>query len=248
MSFLQRQKDSTFFLYFPHTAPHIPLCMAVRFRGLSKLGPYGDSVEDLDNGPWYLVSKGELRGRKGETYEGGMRAPFLARFPDRIPAGRTVQGMATTMDLLPTFARLTGAPYPGQPLDGVDIWPMLAGQSEEVEREVFLYFETWQMQCARMGRWKLHLSRYNTAAWMPAPPGGRLNLPLPRPELYDLEADSEEVYDVAADNPQVVAEIRQRVDRLLETFPAQVRDAWRDTMRLPVEDTPAGAPPALRTL
>ena len=113
LQFVERSKDSPFFLYMPHTFPHIPLAASPRFRGKSPLGLYGDVVEELDwsvgevlaklkqtgldnqtlvmfssdNGPWYQGSPGQLRGRKGSTYEGGVREPFLARFPGRIPRG-----------------------------------------------------------------------------------------------------------------------------------------------------------------
>jgi len=77
----------------------------------------------------------------------------------------------------------------------------------------------------------------------PDPPGGRMNLPLPRPELYDLESDPEESSDVAEDNPEIVAQIRARMEEMLLTFPENVIAAWRDTMRTPVEATESGALP-----
>ena len=80
----------------------------------------------------------------------------------------------------------------------------------------------------------------------PPPSGGRLNLPLPQPELYNLETDPEESYDVASDHPDVVAAIRARIDALLPTFPNEVRNAWQDTLNNPVGYTPPGALPSLR--
>ena len=62
-----------------------------------------------DNGPWYQGSAGKLQGRKGSTYEGGVREPFIARLPGTIPAGSVAEGIGSMMDLLPTFARLAGA-------------------------------------------------------------------------------------------------------------------------------------------
>jgi arylsulfatase A len=264
VSFIERSKDSPFFLYLPYTAPHIPLAPSAAFAGRSGFGDYGDVVQEMDwgvgeilkalqlngldadtlvlfssdNGPWWQGSQGRLRGRKGETYEGGMREPLLARWPGAIPAGRECAGMATTMDLLPTLARLTGAALPDKPLDGVDIWPLLSGQREEVEREAFLYFDSVYLQCARLGRWKLHVSRYNTRAWSPARAGGRGNLPLPALELYDVVRDPQESYDCAEARPEVVAEIRARIDRLIVSFPSGIVGAWRDTMNARVEDTP----------
>jgi arylsulfatase len=269
VDFINRSVDAPFFLYLPHTAPHLPLAASPRFAKASGLGAYADVVQELDwgvgqvfsalekngldsntlvlfssdNGPWYQGSQGRLRGRKGETYEGGMREPFLARFPGVIPSGIGCSGMATMMDLFPTLARRCGATLPGRDLDGVDIWPLLTGEQSEVDRDVFLYFDSVYLQCARMGRWKLHLSRYNTKAWSPLPSGGRVNLPLPRPELYDVVSDPQESYDCAEAHPDVVQQIRARVEQLINTFPYGIIDAWRYTQSLKVLDAPVDGLP-----
>jgi arylsulfatase A len=267
--FIERSKDKPFFLYMPHTYPHIPLGASPRFQGKSPLGLYGDVVSELDwsvgqvlsaldrtgaanntlvmfssdNGPWYEGSPGALRGRKGSTYEGGVREPFIARWPGRIPKGRVCRGVAGTIDILPTIAKLTGARLPAAPIDGIDIWPLLAGQSPSIEREALLYFDDWHLQCARWGKWKLHFARFNNMAFNPPPAGGRVNLPLHPPELYDLELDPAESYNVAPANPSIVAEIRQRVDRLRETFPDEVKQAWAKTQAIETQPIPAGALP-----
>jgi arylsulfatase A len=269
VDFINRSQGSPFFLYLAHTAPHLPLAASARFAGKSGLGEYADVVQELDwstgqvmaaltangldsntlvmfssdNGPWYQGSQGKLRGRKGETYEGGMREPFIARYPSVIPSGMGCTGLATTMDILPTIARLCGAQPPPNPLDGIDIWPILAGDRAEVERDVFLYFDSVYLQCARFGRWKLHMTRYNTKAWSPLPPGGRVNLPLPRPELYDVITDPQESYDCARSHPDVVADIRARVDRLIQTFPPGIVDAWQYTLSQKVVDAPVDGLP-----
>lgn len=269
VKFIERSKAGPFFLYMPHTFPHIPLAASPRFRGKSPLGLYGDVIEEIDwsvgevlaalrrngldsntlvmlssdNGPWYQGSPGALRGRKGSTYEGGMREPFIARFPGSIPKGRVCRGVAGTVDILPTVAKLTGAPLPKAPLDGIDIWPLLSGQKPALEREALLYFDGWNLQCARWHQWKLHFARFNTMAYNPAPQGGRVNLALRPPELYDLENDQEESYDLAAEHPDVVHEIQGRVERLLPTFPDEVKKAWADTQGRKTQNIPAGALP-----
>jgi arylsulfatase len=269
VDFINRSKDRPFFLYLAHTAPHLPLAASARFAGKSGLGVYADMVQEMDwstgqvmsalqdngldsntlvmfssdNGPWWQGSPGRLRGRKGDTYEGGMREPFLARFPGVIPSGIGCSGLATTMDLLPTVTRLSGATPGSSRLDGIDIWPLMTGEQWELEREVFLYFDSVYLQCARLGRWKLHLTRYNTRSWSPLPAGGRVNLPLPRPELYDVVTDPQESYDCAAAHPEIVAEIRARVDRLIPSFPAGIIDAWQYTMSQRVLDAPADGLP-----
>ncbi len=256
VKFIERSKDGPFFLYLPHTYPHIPLGASPRFRGKSPAGLYGDVIEEIDwsvgevlaalkkhgldndtlvlfssdNGPWYQGSPGRLRGRKGMTWEGGVREPFIARMPGRIPKGRVVSGVASTMDILPTLSRLCGAALPRNPPDGIDIWPMLSGAAGEIEREALLYFDNLYVQCARWGKWKLHVSRYNSVTYSPAPAGGRINFPLAQPELYDLVADPDESYDVAPENPKVVAEIRARIERLMAGFPEPVRNAYTETL------------------
>jgi arylsulfatase len=267
--FIERSKTGPFFLYMPHTFPHIPLAASPRFRGKSAQGLYGDAVEEVDwsvgevlsavkkhgldndtivmfssdNGPWFQGSPGRLRGRKGSTYEGGVREPLIARFPGRIPMG-VCRAVAGTVDILPTVARLCDAPLPAKPLDGIDIWPLLSGQKQQIEREALLYFDQWNLQCARWGKWKLHFARYNMIAQSAVPAGGRVNLVLPSPELYDLENDPDEGYDIAPENPKVVAEIQGRVERLLAGFPDEVKKAWAETRaRRSAPNTPIGAVP-----
>lgn len=268
-----RPPDSPFFLYLPYSAPHIPLAPSARFHGSTKLGKYADVVAELDwgvgqvlqalkdngidqntlvmfssdHGPWYQGSAGNLRGRKAETWEGGMRVPFIARHPGVIQGGGVCTGVATALDILPTFARLANAPQPANRLDGVDIWPLLSGQQANVDRDVFLYFDGWNLQCARWGKWKLHVARNNTPAWSPTPPAGGMNLPLPSPELYDLEADPCEASDCSDDNPDIAAQIKGRIAQLLPTFPVEVQAAWHYTLSLRAGYVPSGALPVLQT-
>jgi len=261
VNFIRRAKDRPFFLYLAHTAPHVPLVVSSRFRGKSRAGIYGDIVEELDwgvgqvlaeldesglaentlvlftsdNGPWFQGSAGRLRGRKGDTFEGGLRVPLLARWKGRIPAGVVANGFASLLDMLPTLAAVAGAPLPAARLDGVNIWPMMSGEVQEVERPLFLYFDSYNLQCARMGRWKLHLSRYNTPAFTAEPKVGRFNLRLVYPELYDLDVDPGESTDESSDNPEIVERIRAVVEReMLPTFPLEVQSAWTATQMRPV--------------
>jgi arylsulfatase A len=268
--FIEASKDSPFFLYLPHTFPHIPLAASPRFRGKSSEGLYGDVVEELDwsvgellqalqrhrldqntlvmfssdNGPWYQGSPGKLRGRKNTTYEGGVREPFIARWPGRIPKGRVSDALASMMDVFPTVARLCGGALPAKPLDGIDMWPLLSGEKQSIDRAPLLYFDNWDLQCARWMNWKLHVARHNTAAYTPAPAGGRHNFILPRPELYNLATDPDESYDVAAENPQIVAQIQTKIAEMMKSFPAEVQQAYADSQKRKADPAvPAGAYP-----
>lgn len=269
VEFIQRQEDAPFFLYVAHTAPHIPLAPSEQFRGKSGMGEYGDVVMELDwstgeilsalaakgidentlvvftsdNGPWYQGSAGRLQGRKGSTYEGGVREPFIARFPGRIPAGATAGGIASAMDLMPTFARLAGASVPASTVDGIDIWEMLTGEKAYLDRDPLLFFDRWDIQCVRWGPWKLHLSRYNSHAWTVDPPGGRFNLPLRKPELYHIDDDPTESYDRAPQQAKLVADLKKKVEDMVQLLPDEARRSWRDMQSQRVQDTPVGALP-----
>jgi arylsulfatase A len=268
--FIASSKGSPFCLYMPHTYPHIPLGASKRFRGKSAEGLYGDVVAEVDwsvgevmqalkqngldrntlvmfssdNGPWYLGSPGKLRGRKNTTYEGGIREPFIARWPGKLPAGRVCNGLASMMDIFPTVAKVCGGAMPAKPLDGIDIWPLLHGDTQSIDRAPLLYFDNWDLQCARWMNWKLHVARHNTGAYMPAPQGGRHSYTLAKPELYNLANDPDESYDVATDNPQIVAQIQDKITAMLPGFPEPVQKAWAEQqLRKGNPNTPAGAYP-----
>jgi arylsulfatase len=265
--FIDDSAGQPFFLYFPHTYPHIPLGASKAFRGKSPYGIYGDVLAELDwsvgeimkrlrqhgqdrntlflfssdNGPWFQGSPGHLRGRKGMTWEGGVRVPLLAWLPGRIPKGRVCHSLVSTMDVVPTVCALTGAGKPSRPLDGIDITPLLTGVRTELERDLLLYFDDVNLQCARLGKWKLHISRYNNVTYSPAPAGGRKNIRLARPELYDVVRDPDESFDVAEENPEIVKKMLGRMDELMAGFPAEIRERYDAMKTGPASPSAAGA-------
>lgn len=268
--FVHESKNGPFFLYMPHTFPHIPLGASREFRGKSNEGLYGDAIMEIDwsvgqvlraikdngldsntlvmlssdNGPWYQGSPGKLRGRKDTTYEGGVREPFIARWPLRIPRGKVCNTVCSTMDVFPTVAGLCGAKPPEKPLDGLDIWPILSGQRLQMNRDPLLYFNSWDLQCARWGDWKLHVARHNTAAYVPGPPGGVHNYVLLRPELYNLATDPDESYDIAPTHQDIVERMQTRIAGMIKTFPEPVQRAYAESKTRAVDPaTPVGAWP-----
>ena len=148
-----------------------------------------------DNGPWLPYkeqggSAGSLAGGKGGNLEGGQRVPFVARYPDRIPAGLVQREVATTMDLLPTIAGLAGVTLDrDRPIDGHDIMPLLEGvEGVESPTASFIYYTSrGDLAGIRRGRWKLLLE-----------PG----------TLHDVESDVSEQWNRADRHPDVVAELR----------------------------------------
>lgn len=146
-----------------------------------------------DNGP--AVGKaGALRGKKGSTFEGGMREPTVMRWPTKIAGGQTNDELITAMDLLPTFAKLAGAKIPSdRVLDGKDIWPVLAESAKSPHR-AFFYHKVNELQAVRSGKWKLHVS------------GGRPTA------LYNLENDIGEKLNVISDNADTTSRLLNHID------------------------------------
>ena len=271
VQFIEEAKKSPFFLYLPHSMPHIPQGASARFRGKSEQGLYGDVVREIDwsvgeilaavkkqgldsntlvmfssdHGPWYQGSPGRLRGRKGSTYEGGMRVAFYARMPGRLPAGRVYDGLMSSMDIFPTVAKLCEAKLPEKKLDGVDAWPLLTGKTPNLERDGILYFMSKNLQCVRHGRWKLRAANFNSPIYMPPPKDGRMNIALSHAELYDLETDQDESYDVAPEHPEMVKEMQARLERMMTDFPESIRQAWEETKARHDAEQRSAAPPRL---
>lgn len=164
-----------------------------------------------------LRSSGGLRGVKGEMYEGGIRIPFIVRWPGRIRPGTTSDTPIFTPDVLPTLAELAGV-TPAVPanIDGVSLVPELLGRGR-LPRERFLYWE-WngahfanyepKFQAVRQGDWKL-LRHQLDGPW----------------ELYDLGRDRAETRNVAADHPQTVQRLAAWITAHREPHLPQVEPA-----------------------
>ncbi|MCX6560437.1 MAG: sulfatase-like hydrolase/transferase [Candidatus Aminicenantes bacterium] len=175
-----------------------------------------------DNGPWLNFgtssgSAGPLREGKGTMWEGGARVPCLMRWPGRIPAGRTISLIASTIDILPTLAEIVGAPLPPQPIDGVSLVPILAGDEKAVPRDHFFFYYGRELQAVRQGRWKLHFPHVYRSYRGVDP--GQNGFPGPYAqgktglELYDLESDIGETTDVAASHPDVVKDLQALAEK-----------------------------------
>lgn len=174
-----------------------------------------------DNGPWlsygnHAGSAGGLREGKGTTFEGGVRVPFIVRWPGHLPAGATCRQPAATMDLLPTLTKLIGAELPeDRVIDGRDIWPLVtAAAGATSPHDALFFYWAGELQAVRSGKWKLHLPHSYV---QPNPPGtGGQPGPIARPRielsLYDLEQDSGETNNLAAAHPDVV----KRLEALAE--------------------------------
>lgn len=221
-----------FFLYVPHTFPHIPLHVSDDRLGRSRGGLYGDVVEELDwsvgevlaalartgldestlvlvtsdNGPWFQGSSGGTRGRKLDVFEGGMRVPLLARWTGRIEPGVVIDEPVIGLDVLPTVLEVTGiAPPADRKLDGRSLVRLLT-TLEPGERELY-FFQLGVLRAVRSGRFKYFDRRRiffgNPMNWPWGPMKSR------GPWLFDLAGDPAESYDVSDKHPEEAARLRK---------------------------------------
>jgi len=170
-----------------------------------------------DNGPWASKGKaggvsGPLRGSKGCTLEGGVREPTIAWWPGRIAAGKASDGIGGTTDVLPTFVSLAGGKVQTDvQIDGVDLSPLLLGQTEQSPRSEWYYYQGTQLKAVRSGPWKLAIAPQSLGMGIKERPedlrqAGR---------LYNLDEETGEVTNVAADNPKVVERLTKLADVMI---------------------------------
>lgn len=244
ISFIEDNQEDPFFIYLPHTFPHLPLFASPDFRGKSANGRYGDSIEEIDWSTGQILdcldrlklsektlvvftsdngsngrnggSNRPLAGAKGSTMEGGMRVPMIVRWPGQIRAGTISTELATMMDLLPTFCALTGAPLPPKRIDGFDISEILLGKEDaKSQYEALYYYRRRQLQAIRYGDWKYHLPLKATHPnWTTAKQVG----PGRSGKLVNLKSDLQEKTDVTAANPDVVKRMQELLKNAVMTL------------------------------
>ena len=171
-----------------------------------------------DNGPWlnfgnHAGTTGGLREGKGSIWEGGQRVPCIMRWPGIIPAGEICSKLASSIDILPTLAEITGARLPEKKIDGVSILPLMRGEKTSSPRHDFLYyFDENSLKAVQRDYWKLvlpHKGRTyrNMKPGVDGWPGKTGIETIESAQLYDLRRDPGEWYDVAAFYPEKVKEL-----------------------------------------
>ena len=196
--------------YFPHPNPRA--CYAAMVTRMDRsVGQIMALIKELglddntlviftsDNSPTFnggtdsafFESAKPLRGLKASVYEGGIRVPYIARWPGRIKAGSTSEHVSAFWDFLPTCCELIGREPPAD-IDGISILPALLGQPARQKEHEYLYWELSGQQAIRMGKWKALRLR-----------------PDRKIELYDLDKDVGESHDLAQENLELLAKISE---------------------------------------
>lgn len=177
-----------------------------------------------DNGPWlnfgnHAGTTGGLREGKGTSWEGGQRVPCLMRWPGVITAGDICSKLASSIDILPTLAAITGAGLPEKKIDGVSLLPLMLGDKDAVpRREFYYYYQQNTLEAVQRDCWKLVLPHKGISYVGVAPgndgwPGKTISVEITQHELYDLRRDPGENYNVADFYPEIVKELKTLADK-----------------------------------
>ena len=236
VKFIRSRKDRPFFLYMPHTFPHVPLFASPEFKGRSRAGIYGDAVEELDwsvgqvldtlrqeglaentlvfftsdNGPWLIM--GDQGGSAGLLKDGkGSTWEGGMRVPGIAwMPGRIKPGvtreLAGTMDLLPTCLALADAGVPEKTELDGIDLASLLFRSRTLPQRPYFYYRGDQLFACRLGEWKAH---FKTQTGYGQPKAETHEPPL----LFHLGRDPSEKRNVASAHPEVLEKIREAVKR-----------------------------------
>jgi len=250
IKFIKQNKDKPFFVYLPHTQPHLPMYVSKEFKGRTK-NLFGDVMEEIDWSVGQILdtlkklnldektlvifttdngtrsgSSGKLRARKASIYEGGVRVPCIVRWPGKVPQGKVVSEIVATIDLLPTLAKLTGAKVPNDRIiDGKDIWPLMSAQQGAKSPHEF-YTLLHGGGSVRSGQWKYYpTSGQQKRKRKDAAKPKQQTRKGPAVQLYDLNADLSETTNVADKHPEVVKRLHAAYIALKEDIRKNRRPA-----------------------
>lgn len=158
-----------------------------------------------DNGPGYCGSPGGLRGRKGQSYEGGFRVPMIAHWPKGITAKSICSEPAMNIDLFPTLLSLAGVDLPeDRVIDGKNILSLLTSNGKRDPNDCLFFYHNKELEAVRMGKWK-YIRNIDTMAWpIPLDKHWKSENSLEAPWLYNLELDPGESYNLRREHPDIV--------------------------------------------
>jgi len=271
VEFIQTNEGRPFFLYLPHAMPHKPLAASDEFYTPDTPDDlYADVIRELDgsvatiraaleetgvlentififmsdNGPHYGGSTGGLKGKKATAWEGGVRVPFIVRYPVEFPGGQVVSTPIWSLDIFPTLLDLAGIALPdGVAYDGENIAGVLKGEPQ-AHRPIFSAHNE-KIITIREGDWKLYIHEpryvsrrdfdpnYVDRVW---PNGvtilGQKEQPtsmeypgaVPKPfenplPLFNLADDPSESIDLAGEHPEIVERLTAEYQRFLKSMP-----------------------------
>jgi len=262
-----------FFLYLAHAMPHKPLAASEDFytpetpddlyedvireldwsvgqiqKTLKRLAIDRDTllIFTSDNGATYGGDNGGLRGKKATSWDGGLRVPFIARWPGHIPAGIVNPNLSASVDLFPTILNVAGLSLPsGRVIDGKNLWPLLTSEQAPCAHEFVITMHNERLMTIHSGPWKLHIQAQkqyrapqNLSQWKDrrGPDGVTLIAPFEQATpasypgltagaetksgtLFNVVKDPGEQTDVSAQYPEVVKRLKGYAEKTMTEIP-----------------------------
>ena len=244
VKFMRENKETPFFLYLAHMQVHLPLYAAEKFVKESKNGDYGacvasidwstkvifDELKELgidentiviftsDNGSRLQNqggSNGNLRGGKGQTWDGGQRVPCIIRWPGKINEGQQTDALSTTMDFLPSITKLIGGNLPSKKIDGIEMTDLFFSNENSSKRDSFLYYNEDELEAIRYKNWKLHFKKEDKL----------IN------ELYDLDSDISEKVNLYSSHKEIVSKLSTLADEFRKSLGDKYLDIKGEEVR-----------------
>lgn len=239
----QTRAGKPFFLYVPLTQLHYPTLPHRDFAGRTGAGDFADSMVEMDHRVGQIVDEIGARGIRDDTalvfasdngpefrrpwrgtagpwtgtyhtsMEGALRAPFILRWPGKVPAGGVSNEIVHITDLYPTLARIAGASVPvDRPLDGMDQLGFFLGAAPKSRREGFVYYIKQELRAVKWRDWKMHI------VWEPEPNAGPNHLETPW--IFNLVQDPKEETDVGNQSSWVRTPMRRMIHEFQESLKA----------------------------
>ena len=254
IDFVTAHKDEPFFVYLPHSMPHIPLYVPDEVRDPNPKNAYINTIEHIDSEVGRLLDKLDELKLTDNTYviyttdngpwlqfkhHGGSAGPLRdgkgttfeggQRVPclirgPRIPAGTVCDQLTGTIDILPTIASITGKALPDQKIDGMDVSDLWMGKTETSPRTEFVHY-TSQGQLEGIRQ-----DNWKLLVKMPRPRRNRRGpqeVAEPKIMLFDLSKDLGEQTNLAEEKPEVVKRLRARMEELDQEITENARAPWR---------------------
>lgn len=189
--------DNTIFFFSSDNGPWIDFPSRMSDDGVTK--------------PWHVGTAGVFRGKKGETYEGGVREPFIVYWKEHIQPGTQITDVMSNLDILPTLAEWTGAALPaGRTLDGQSVGHLLLGKpGPHPSHRAIYYVNNGTCEAVRMGDWKYRKTKGTTGN------GINSGSKAPAEELFNLSFDPSERTNLLQTYPEKAIELKG----LFEKFP-----------------------------
>ena len=235
------KEKKPFFCFVPYTQPHLPTLPHPDFDGKTGNGHYADVLSEIDyragqildtidklkiqantiviwfsdNGPEYFYpwhgTAGPWRGNYFTAWEGSLRAPFLIRWPGKIPEGSVSNGIVHVVDLLPTLGKVAGYKVPDDRIiDGVDQLDFFTGKQKNSNLEGFIIYNNDDIYGYKWRNWKMHLVELENMNSVPM----KLNVP----RIYNLITDPKEEYNMASEATWVLPVMFEKIVEFQKTL------------------------------